>query len=79
MTNSTKFYAVECTAGRYGYEDYDHWIAGIFLNADDAEKKAFEIIAKVEVVKNDPAPDEDSLEYRLAIAFDSARVVEYPK
>jgi hypothetical protein len=55
-------YVVECSAGIY--EDHHTWIAGIFLNAIDAEKLKLEIINKVEISKNIPCPfDEDNLEF----------------
>ena len=49
-------YVVECSAG--DYESYHTWIAGIFLNFEDAEKLKDEIIEEIEITKNIPPPDD---------------------
>ena len=55
-------YVVECSAG--SYDDYHTWIAGIFLDAIDAEKLKTEITTKNEIEKNTPAPyTEEQLEF----------------
>lgn len=55
-------YVVECSAGIY--DDYHTWIAGIFLDAIDAEKLKTEITTKNEIEKNTPAPyTEEQLEF----------------
>lgn len=68
-SNSTKpvsatglCYVVECSAG--SYDDFHWWIAGIFLDAFDAEKLKKEIETKIEIAKNIPSPfEEDKLEF----------------
>lgn len=47
-------YVVECSAG--SHDDYHTWIAGIFLDAIDAENLKTEITTKIEIEKNIPAP-----------------------
>lgn len=55
-------YVVECSAGCY--DDYHSWIAGIYLDAFDAEKLKTEITTKIEIQKNIPCPfDENQLEF----------------
>lgn len=47
-------YVVQCSAG--SYDDYHTWIAGIYLNALEAEELKLKIIAEIDVVKNIPKP-----------------------
>jgi hypothetical protein len=55
-------YVVECSSGCY--DDYHSWIAGIYLNASDAEKLKNEITTNIEIKKNIPFPfDEKQLEF----------------
>jgi hypothetical protein len=55
-------YVVECSAG--SYDDCHSWIAGIYLDAFDAEKLKTEITTEIEIQKNIPCPfDENQLEF----------------
>lgn len=55
-------YVVECSSGCY--DDYHSWIAGIYLDAFDAEHLKKEITTKIEIEKNTPCPfEENQLEF----------------
>lgn len=66
-------YVVECSAG--DYESYHTWIAGIFLNLEDAEKLKNEIIEKIEIIKDISSPYDS--EYFESLTIEQRSTIYY--